>query len=40
MKRLIQKILINIKNFIKAGLDEVFQIQEEGLFLRQWKDKK
>jgi len=40
MKRLIQKILISIKNFIKSGLDELYQIQHEELFIRQRKDKK
>jgi len=40
MKKLIQRILNSLKNFIKSGLDEYYQISQEDLFLHHWRDKK
>ena len=41
MKRL-KRIIESLKNLIRAGLNELYQIQHEDLFLRQFKgdDKK
>jgi hypothetical protein len=35
-----KKLLLAIKNFINALLDEFYQIQREELFLHHWRDKK
>jgi len=41
IKRGLKKLLEILKNLIKAGLDELYQIQKEDLFIRQFKgDKK
>lgn len=34
-----KRILNALKNFIKAMLDELYLIENEGLFLRQFKNK-
>ncbi len=38
--RLLKRILENLKNLVKAALDELYQIQNEELFLHNWRDKK
>lgn len=39
IKRKLKKLLEIVRNLIKAGLDELYLIQKEGLFCRQFKGK-